>query len=381
MLMRKSLLITALFSSLGLTGCSSWFEGSNAAVPTPLVKINQIQAVSAKWTVNQSVSGSSFLPAYANGNIVSADSEGHIRTIDVFSGHVVSEVNLKQALSAGVAVSGNTAVVATVDGRLLAIDTATGKEQWSQALTSIAIEAPQVGGKAVFIHTNDGRITSFSITDGKQIWSVSRSLPQLIVQNTGSMQAVGQEALMVGQAGGKLAILNQANGSSLWEGAVATPRGATELERVTDVASRPVYMDGQVCAVAYQGRVVCFDAKTGSLNWAHELSSSKGLAIDAKSVYVTGEDGAIWAFDRSTGKSLWKNDDLKNRGVSGPALLGRFVMVTDDQGYVHLLSNESGSIVGRTKINTEGATAQPVSLGSTALVQGANGRLIMLSLG
>lgn len=62
-------------------------------------------------------------------------------------------------------------------------------------------------------------------------------------------------------------------------------------------------------------------------------------------------------------------------------MIGRFVLVVDGEGYAHLLSNESGSIVGRSKIGTSGPVNQPVSLGSSALIQGQDGRLAMLNLG
>jgi hypothetical protein len=35
---------------------------------------------------------------------------------------------------------------------------------------------------------------------------------------------------------------------------VGEPRGATELERVTDIAGTPVIFEKDVCAVSYQGR-------------------------------------------------------------------------------------------------------------------------------
>lgn len=378
--MRRQLLLTAVVSSFLLAGCASWFESSSAAKPTPLVAIKPIQALNVKWTLAQAASDSGFYPVYVNGNVVTADPAGHIRTVDALSGRVTSDVALKRELSAGVAVAGDSVIVTTQDGKLLAVERGTGKLLWEQTLTSVALEAPQVAAGMVVVRSNDGRLTGFSLADGKQQWSVSRTQPQLLVRNTGSMQAVGNEAVMVGMPGGKLDIISPANGNTLWEGAVANPRGATELERITDITSRPVYEGGQVCSVAYQGRVACFDAKTGNLEWARELSSSRGVALDASKLYVTAEDGSVWAYDRTSGRSLWKNDALKFRNVSGPAMLGRFVLVTDGEGYGHLLSNESGSLVGRVKLGSEGATAQPVSLGSSALVQGQNGRLSLLSI-
>ena len=61
-------------------------------------------------------------------------------------------------------------------------------------------------------------------------------------------------------------------------------------------------------------------------------------------------------------------------------MLGRFVLVTDQEGYAHLLSNETGAIVGRTRIGADLLATQPQSLGENVLLQGRNGRLAMLTL-
>lgn len=378
--MRRQLLVTAVLSSFLLAGCASWFEGSVAAKPTPLADIKPIQALKVKWTLSQAASDGTFTPVYANGNVVSADADGHIRVVDALTGRQTADIALKRGLSSGVAVAGDTVIVGTLDGKLLAADRNSGKVLWEQSLTSVILEAPQVAGGMVVVRSNDGRLTGFSLSDGKQQWSVSHTQPQLLVRNTGSMQAVGNEAVMVGLPGGKLDIISPTNGNTLWEGVVANPRGATELERITDITSRPAYENGQVCAVAYQGKVACFDAKGGNLMWSRELSSSRGVALDASKLYVTAENGSVWAYDRTTGRNLWKTDALKFRNVSGPAMLGRFVLVIDGEGYGHLLSNENGSLVGRVKLGSEGTVAQPLSLGSSALVQAASGRLSLLSI-
>ncbi|OWY37766.1 outer membrane protein assembly factor BamB [Xenophilus sp. AP218F] len=379
--MRRQLLLTAVLSSLLLAGCASWFEGSNPYPPTPLAAIKPLQALDVKWSLQQAAPAAGFLPVYANGNVVSADAKGRLRSVDALSGRVGADVDLKRELSAGVAVSGETVLVGSKDAKLLAVDRASGKLLWQQTLTSLMLEAPQIAGDIAVVRTNDARLSGYSVADGKLLWSVSNVLPQLTVRNNGSMQAVGKEAVLIGQAGGRIDVVNPASGATIWQGAVATPRGATELERVTDVTSRPVFDGGQVCAVAYQGRVACFEARSGSLQWAREVSSSRGLALDANNVYVTAEDGSVWAYSRSTGRNVWTNSDLKYRNVSGPVMLGRFVLVADGEGYAHLLSNESGNIVGRAKVGTNGSTNQPVSLGSSVLLQGQDGRLAMLNLG
>ena len=113
---------------------------------------------------------------------------------------------------------------------------------------------------------------------------------------------------------------------------MAQPKGANELERVTDVAAAPVVSDDQACAVAFQGRIACYDATKGTLQWSRDASSAESLAVDAVSVYMTDENGMVVAYDKASGATLWKQDKLLARGVSGPAVVGSLVVVGDYRG-------------------------------------------------
>ena len=79
------------------------------------------------------------------------------------------------------------------------------------------------------------------------------------------------------------------NGAALWESNVALPRGATELERVSDVVGPLAMDDKRICAAAYQGRVACFDAERGNGIWARDVSALRGVDMDARMVYVADE--------------------------------------------------------------------------------------------
>ncbi|WP_028536878.1 outer membrane protein assembly factor BamB [Paludibacterium yongneupense] len=380
--MRRRLLLTVVLSTSLLAGCASWFESSTRQAATPLKPVHELQAMKVKWSVSVGQTPSdSFVPVYDRGNVIATSAAGVVLTIDSLTGRVVSKSDTGRMLSASVTVNDDLMFAVTRDGHLLAIDRASGKTRWDQALTSVALEPAQAGSKVVIVRSSDGRVTGFALADGKQLWSQTHVLPALTVRDTGSMALVGSDVALIGQAAGKVSVLGQDAGNIAWEAAVSTPKGATELERITDVVSRPVFDNGQICAVAYQGRVACFDAHNGQLQWGREISSSRGIALDAQHVYVTDENGSILSYDRNTGRNVWKQDDIKYRNVSGPAMLGRYILVTDSAGYAHLLSNENGSLVGRIRLGTSGQTGQPVSLGDSALIQGLDGRLVMLSLG
>ncbi|MGE5623349.1 MAG: PQQ-binding-like beta-propeller repeat protein, partial [Bacillota bacterium] len=166
--------------------------------------------------------------------------------------------------------------------------------------------------------------------------------------------------------GGRLLALNLANGGPRWEAAVGDPRGTTELERVADVSGSPVLVGREVCAVAYQGRIACFDAMTGAARWARELSSDVGLSIDERFVYAADDHGNVTAFSRESGAGAWRNSKLANRDLSTPVAFDEKVAVGDAQGYIHFLSREDGSFLAR--VNPDGSAIKA----GASLVDGRN---------
>jgi outer membrane protein assembly factor BamB len=134
----------------------------------------------------------------------------------------------------------------------------------------------------------------------------------------------------------------------------------------------------QACAVAYQGRVACFEILRGTLNWSRDLSSLDGLVADARYIYVTDDRGAVHALDKATGASAWKQDKLAQRRPGGPQLLGAYVAVIDAEGYVHLLDSNDGSLVGRVATDGTPATAQPSRSGDSAVWQSTGGALFLV---
>ncbi|TCP10816.1 Beta-barrel assembly machine subunit BamB [Crenobacter luteus] len=374
-------LIAAALAVVALGGCASWFEGSSANPPTPLTRLEAGQKVNLAWSARVGeVAGGGFMPFYQGGNVLAVAEDGRFSEWEASSGQRVREWRIKDGIASGVSANAETVFVGSRDGRLLALERASGKQRWAATLTSLPTEAPQLAGSVVIARTSDGRITGFDANDGRQLWSSARSQPQLLLRNAGSMQLVGDGALLVGQPAGRVAVLRPSTGDVLWESTLAAPRGATEIERVTDVVSRPVFDAGQVCAVAYQGRVGCLDARSGTLMWARELSSTRGLTLDERNLYVTADDGSVQAYDRATGRNLWQQAGLKYRDVSGPARLGPYLLVADGEGYVHLLSRDDGRLAGRLKGDFASAV-ELISLPDGVLLLGRNGRVARITLG
>jgi len=135
-----------------------------------------------------------------------------------------------------------------------------------------------------------------------------------------------------------------------------------------------------VCAVSYQGRVGCFDLATGSPRWTRELSSEVGVAADQRFVFASDDKGAVYAYNRDSGTSAWKNDKLAYRHLSTPVSYGRAVAVGDYEGYVHFLSREDGAFLARAATDGSAITSTPLVAGSNLIFQTQNGTVTAIAV-
>ena len=346
----------------------------NTKKPGPLPELKPSATASVSWTVSVGRAVPGFAPVVTNDAIYAASTDGSIVRIDPANGRQVWRASAGKALSGGVGADAGTVVVGTDKGEVLAFD-AEGKAKWTVRVSTEVIAPPRVADGVVAVLTGDGNVHALNAADGAKKWVNQRSAPALTVRNfAGGVTTRG--GLFVGTAGGRLLALDMSTGIVGWDATVANPKGATELERIADVTSLPLIDGQQVCAVAYQGRVACFDVTRGTLNWSRDVSSLYGLAGDGKNVYVTDDKGAVQAFDRTTGASVWKQDRLAERKIGGPQMVGGdFVAVVDVEGYVHLLASSNGAYVGRLATDGSAPTSQPALFLSNMLFQTANGNL------
>lgn len=358
-----------------LSGCSMWSSGVRVHEPTPLADFVAQATIETRWQGSVGAAESfAFQPAATDGRIYAAAANGAVR--EVTGGRFQAESS--KPLAAGVGAGEGRVAVVSQRGDVLVYDTA-GKLAWQASLGAESLAPPLIAAHTVVAKAADGRLTGFDVATGARRWQVNRTLPSLTLRNVGAAATDGDVGYF-GMAGGKLIAVDLARGGILWEATVAQPRGATELERVTDVVSAPVYTGRSVCAVAYRGRVACFDPKNGNGLWARDVGSDKGIATDGRYIYVTDSNGSVYAFDRDTGASAWRQDKLMYRDVSGPAMIGRYLAVVDGEGWMHVLSREDGHFVARRQIGGDGASAQPITVDQTLVVQTNSGSVLGLSV-
>lgn len=367
--------LTSWMSSIPVPSFA-WLTGGSHK-PGPLPTLNATVTPRIDWQQNVGKAGPGFAPAITPSAIYAAATDGTLVRVDPATGRVEWKVSAGAALSAGPGAGASLVVVGTGKGDVLAFD-AEGKPRWTARVSSEVIAPPRVADDIVIVFSGDGRIYGLSGTDGKTVWVDPRTNPPLTVRNAaGGIASRG--GLLVGTAGGRLLAIDAQTGTIAWDATVATPKGATELERIADVTSLPYVDDKEVCAAAFQGRVACFDIVRGSLIWTRDISSLAGITADANRLYAVDDKGAVQAFDRSNGASIWKQDVLSKRRIGGPQLIGEAIGVVDVEGYLHLLARNDGAYVGRLATDGSLATTQPASLAGGMLWQSEKGTLFAVS--
>jgi outer membrane protein assembly factor BamB len=201
-----------------------------------------------------------------------------------------------------------------------------------------------------------------------------RATPALVARSNAGV-TIRNSIVYAGFAAGKLTAIGLHNGVIVWESSVSQPRGNTELERVSDITSLPIVDDSQVCAVAFQGRLACFDAEQGGSLWTRDLSSDKGLDMSRKYLFLTDTVGTVLALDKLSGSSYWKNDQLHLRRITAPLALDNYLLVADFEGYLHALNRDDGSFVARFRTDGSPIRSAPVVAGDGFVVQTSDGGL------
>jgi outer membrane protein assembly factor BamB len=384
----------ALCAALTLGGCATMAEyvpsipppsfdwlralfGYDTKKPGPLPDITSTVTPQVTWQVSLGKSAPGFTPAVTVGAIYAAVPGGTIVRVDPASGSTVWRIDAGAKLSAGVGADAALVVVGTNKGDVLAFDTS-GKPLWQAKISSEVVGPPKVAEGTVVVWSGDGRTFGLAAADGKTKWVYQRVNPALVVRNYDG-GVISRGGLFTGTAGGKLLAMDLATGNVGWEGNVATPKGATELERIADVTSLPLVEERQVCAVAFQGRVACFEILRGTLNWSRDISSLTGLADDNRYIFICDEGSSMYAFDRATGASAWKQDKLAKRRLGGPQVAGDYLLAVDAEGYAHLFDRNNGSLVGRIPTDGTAATSQPVQSGANAVWQSHGGTLYAMT--
>ena len=160
----------------------------------------------------------------------------------------------------------------------------------------------------------------------------------------------------------------------------------------------PLIHEGKVYTLGAMGNLFCFDAATGKIVWSKDLKSEYkakpalwGYAahplIDGKKLItlVGGEGSHVVAFDKDTGKEVWKAGTQTEPGYS-PVLItkaaGQRQMIVASPKAVYSLNPETGEKYWKTPFSADSGCCvmTPVRAGDHIFVGAYHGKNLLLKL-
>lgn len=366
--MRLHQLACAGLLAAALIGCS---QSPARIKPAPLPELPAAPTEPARqWAVGNGVSAADdagrLRPALADNRVLMAGAKGLIRAVDT-SGATLWERKTGLPVSGGLSAGYGRLVFGTTEGDVVALSVQDGSELWRKRLPSAVLAPAALTAERVVVQAQDGRLHVLDAATGEPVWFYDLAMPLLSIRGY-AMPVVTADRVIAASAVGKIVSLDLKTGAGQWESLVAAPTGRTEVERLVDIdGDMLLTFDDKLYVAGYQGRLAAFDlrGRPGS-RWDVPVSTLKAPAEGLGNVYVADTAGEVLAVDAETGKPVWRTDVLRGRGLSAPVVVSGQLAVGDDQGYVHLLAQSDGRVVGRLKVR--GAVTALLADGADLLV-------------
>lgn len=389
----RKYLLPGLISVTLLSGCSLFSGEEDVVKMAPLPKVeNQFTPQKAWSTSVGDGSGdyyASLSPAWQDNTVFAADRFGTVKALDASSGEEKWKVslaektgffskNISALLSGGVTAAGDRIYVGSERGRVFALNSSDGSVAWQTQVAGEALARPVVSDGLVLVHTGNGMLQGLDQSSGAVKWSVNLDVPALSLRGV-SAPATAFGGAIVGGDNGRVSAVILSAGQLIWQQRISQPSGATEIDRLNDVDTTPIVVNGVVYAMAYNGDLAALDLRSGQILWKRQIGGVKNLLVDAGHIYLVDQDDRVDALNLDGGVVLWRQSDLLHRNLTPPALFNGYLIVGDSEGYVHWINTTDGRFVAQQKLDSDGFQSEPVVASDKLIIQAKTGKVYAIT--
>ncbi|WP_312952152.1 outer membrane protein assembly factor BamB [Superficieibacter sp.] len=388
----RKLLLPCVLSATLLSGCSLFNGEEDVVKMSPLPQVENQFTPNTAWETSVGSGIGEFYsnlhPAFADGVVYAADRHGTVKAVNADDGKEVWSVSLAEKkgwfsssaaqLSGGVTVNGGHVYVGSEKAQVYALNTSDGSVAWQTRVAGEALSRPVVSDGMVLIHTSNGQLQALNETDGAVKWTVNLDMPALSLRGESAPVTAFGAAIVGGDNGRVSAVLMQ-QGQMIWQQRISQATGPTEIDRLSDVDTTPIVVDGVVYALAYNGNLTALDLRSGQIMWKRELGSVNDFIVDGNHIYIVDQDDRLLALTTDGGVTQWTQSDLLHRNLTSPALYNGSLVVGDSEGYLHWLSPDDGHFVAQQKLDSSGFLTEPVIADGKLLIQAKGGSLYAIT--
>jgi len=316
-------------------------------------------------------------PVIDDDKVYVTDVKSNLTVVDAKTGQGLWQIRMNAGVPSTPSVGNGFIYVGTDEANVLAMDAKTGEKRWKVDVSNQVLAQPTYANDAVIVKTINGELIALDARTGDEKWRFIEDQPRLILRAHSAAQ-ISYPIVIAGFADGKVVALGAEKGQLIWEHTIASPSGFSDLSRMVDIEADPVIQDGIVYVVSYQGNLVAIQIATGRKLWQQSISSYSGMTVAGNRLFVSDEEGYVWALNRQTGKIIWRQNDLQDRRITAPQTLDGYLIVADDEGFIHWMDQSDGHFVSRQFFSRSGVVAQPVRYRDSVLVISRDGMMVSL---
>ena len=350
--------------------------------PAELSPIEVKAKLNKVWSADIGKSGRNrFSPFVDESAVFVASQSGHVASYAKKSGKLRWRVDLKSTLGSGVAGADGRVFVSGGDGVVYALDAKTGESLWTKIASSEVLVPVAAGFGAVVVRSADGRVIALEPDTGEERWTLTYTPPALTL-NGYSRPLLLDGGVLIGLDDGRLLALDLSNGRAIWETVLSVATGRSEVERLVDIDANIRVDDSAIYVVNYQGKLARIEPSRGQIIWSIPFSSTAGIALLDEHIAVVDDEDFVHLLEKDSGRELWSQEGLRGRRLSPPQVTaGNIIMVGDLEGYLHLLSKDDGTIIGRYRMSKHPIAAEAAASDEIIYLQATDGTVSALRAG
>ena len=374
-----------------VTGCgfSDWVrnpfgDDEDPRAPAELLDVVSETTINRNWRINvgngQGDNYKKLTPVVDGGFVFAASDDGEIIAVNTINGDLMWLTEVENSITGGVGAGDGIVMIGTEAAELIVFNQSNGEEIWRASVSSEILSQPKTNGDIVVAQTVDGKLIALNREDGMQRWTYETTLPALTLRGTSSPILTSEGTVVAGFSNGILVSVAAEDGVYVWEERVAVPDGQYDIERVIDVDGELLVDGSRILAASYQGNLMAFDIASGQIVWGMEASSYHGMDQGFGNIYYSDDKSHLIALRNNSSDVVWQNEELQYRDLTAPKTISNYVAIADYEGYLHLVSQIDGRIVGRTRIDNDGIRSNLIDDDGKLIVYGNSGSLVSLTI-
>ena len=374
-----------------VTGCgfSDWVrnpfgDDEDPRAPAELLEVVSETTINRNWRINvgngQGDNYKKLTPVVDGGFVFAASDDGEIIAVNTINGDLMWQTEVENSITGGVGAGDGIVMIGTEAAELIVFNQSNGEEVWRASVSSEILSQPKTNGDIVVAQTVDGKLIALNREDGMQRWTYETTLPALTLRGTSSPILTSEGTVVAGFSNGILVSVAAEDGVYVWEERVAVPEGQYDIERVIDVDGELLVDGSRILAASYQGNLMAFDIASGQIVWGMEASSYHGMDQGFGNIYYSDDKSHLIALRNNSSDVVWQNEELQYRDLTAPKTISNYVAIADYEGYLHLVSQIDGRIVGRTRIDNDGIRSNLIDDDGKLIVYGNSGSLVSLTI-